>query len=220
MTQRFVTSALMAAVVLAGCSKNDKDKAPPAEPGSGSAMATPPTPPPTPPPAGSGSAAPAGSGSAAAPAGDTAAPSGTPAKLADMLKLTLPSPPPKAPAGGNWVSAGEVETDGYRQGMYVAADKTNWYSYMVIDCRLQKVKDDGAKKPGDRGPEALWCLKKADGKIKDNDRLTDPDSLSHGVRAGNLVVVVGPTPNVKDKVNDADVDAFLGSLDLAAIAKL
>ena len=204
--QRFVAPALMVAALLAGCSKKDTGKAPPAEN----------TPPPPPPPA---DAASAGSGSAAPAAGDTSLPTGTPAKLSEMVKINLPKPPPKAPAGGEWMEVGEVESDGDRQANYTAADKAIWYSLNILDCRHPKAKEVAAKSPDDRGLWQ-WCFAKADGKIKDYARLTDENRLAHGVRAGNIVVVAGPHSTVKDKVHDADVDELLGSLDLAMIAKL
>jgi hypothetical protein len=218
--QRFVAPVLMAAALVVGCSKKDKDKAPPAESGSGTAMTNTPTPPPPPPtpPAGSGSA---GSGSAApaAGSGDTALPTGAPAKLSELVKINLPVPPPKAPAGGIWKEVGEVESDGDRQANYTAADNAIWYTLNIQDCRHPKAKEVAAKPAGDRGMWQ-WCFAKPDGKIKDYPRLTDENSLAHGVRVGNIVVIAGPHPTVKDKVGDAEVDEFLGSLDLAMIAKL
>jgi hypothetical protein len=156
---------------------------------------------------------------AASGSGDTASAAGSPAKLSEMVKINLPKPPPKAPAGGEWKEVGEVESDGDRQANYTAADKAIWYSLNILDCRHPKAKEVAAKAAGDRGMWQ-WCFAKPDGKIKDYARLTDDNSLAHGVRAGNIVVVAGPSPTVKDKVGDAEVDQFLGSLDLAAIAKL
>ena len=200
-SQRFVAPALLAAALLSGCSKKDKDATAPSD--SASASASPKTP-----------TTAAATGSATPSTG-----SGGPAKLSELVKINFPTPPPKAPAGGRWKEVGEVESDGDRQVIYAVGDANYWYMVNVMDCRHPKAKEVEAKTPKERG-QWQWCFAKPDGKIKDHPRLTDPNSLGHGVKVGNIVVLASPYPQVQDKVGDADVDAFLGSLDLAAIAKL
>ena len=209
--QRFVAPALMVAALLAGCSKKDKDKAPPADPGSGTAVANTPTPPPPPPPSGSGS------GSAApAPAGDVALPSGDPIKLKDLAAIGLPKPA-GAPATGDWKDIGDNESDGYRQVNYV--DKEDyWYGVDFLDCRAKVVKDAAGQKT-DRG--ALeWCFMKPNAKLKDFPMIKPEKGSARAVKAGNVFVVVTLGMKGSEALKGADVETYLNALDLAAIAKL
>ena len=210
--QRFVAPALMVAALLAGCSKKDKDKAPPADPGSGTAMTN--TPPPPPPPA---DAASAGSGSAAPAAGDVALPTGDPIKLKDLAAIVLPKPA-GAPASGNWKDIGDNESDGYRQVNYV--DKEDyWYSVDFLDCRAKVVKDVAAKNPDERGA-LKWCFMQPNEKLKDFPMIKPEKGSVRAVKAGNVFVVVSLGMKGKETLKAADVETYLGALDLAAISKL
>ena len=217
--QRFVAPALMVTALLVGCGKKDKDKAPPADPGSGAAMANTPTPPtPAPPPA--GSAATAGSGSAApAATGDVALPTGDPYKLKDLAAISIAMPkPPGAPASGNWKDVGDNESDGYGQLNYVDHD-AYWYGVTFLDCRAKVVKDAAAMKPDDRGA-LKWCFMQPNDKLKDYPMIKPEKGLTRAVKAGNVCVVVSLGMQGKETLKAADVEAYLNTLDLAAVAKL
>lgn len=206
MTQRFVTSALVAAVALAGCSKKDKDKAPPADPGSGSAMTN--TPPPPPPPAVDAPAA-AGSGSAAPAAAAGAMPTGDPAKL-DKLASILFNVPAGAPADGAW-HEGPTNMDGMRIVNFKAADKTIWYGVHLDDCRLKDTQSNAEY--------VKYCTTAGTGKVKTYEMFAPNDQL-RVVRAGNILVSAAAGAKVYDKVKAADLEAFLNTVDLDAVAKL
>ena len=211
--QRFVVPVLIVAVLLAGCSKKDEDKAPPTDTGSGTALAnprTPPAAPPTPSPSDSGSAAPAAAGDAALPTGD-------PYKLKDLATIALPKPA-GAPASGNWKDIGDNESDGYGQMNYVDGENY-WYGLTFLDCRAKVVKDAAAMKPEERGA-LKWCFMKPNAKLKDFPMIKPENGSSRAVKAGNVYVVVTLGMTGEEKLKAADVEAYLNALDLAAVAKL
>lgn len=214
MTQRFVTSALVAALALAGCSKKDKGGDKPADPGSGTAVTNTPTPPPPPPPAvdapaaGSGSGSDTGSGSAA-PAAAGAMPTGDPAKL-EKLAGILFNVPAGAPADGAW-HEGPANADGMRIANFKAADKTIWYSVHLEDCRHKDVQSDAVR--------AKYCTTEGPGKVK-TFSMFSPDDHQRVVKAGSILVTAVAGAKVWDKVKAADLEAFLNTVDLDAIAKL
>jgi len=188
-TQRFVAPALMVAVLLAGCSKTDKDKAAPAAPASGAAASTP----------------------------TSALPTGAPIKLKDLAAIALPKPA-GAPASGNWKDIGDNESDGYRQVNYV--DKENyWYSVDLLDCRAKVVKDALAMKPEDRGA-LKWCFLQPNDKLKDYPMIKPEKGSVRAVKAGNVIVVGSLGMTGMETLKAADVEKYIGALDLAAIAKL
>jgi hypothetical protein len=67
--------------------------------------------------------------------------------------------------------------------------------------------------------ELAQCYAKGPDKLKGFPLAKVNDGF-HAVYAGNVVVTSGVGALVRGKVTEADIDAFLGSLDLAAIAKL
>ena len=216
--QRFVAPALLVAALLAGCGKKDKDKAPPADPGSGTAVTNTPTPPPPPPPAGSRSGSAAGSGSAGpAAAGDVALPTGDPYKLKDLSAIALPKPS-GAPASGNWKDIGDNESDGYGQMNYVDKDDY-WYGLTFLDCRAKVVKDAVGMKPEERGA-LKWCFMQPNDKLKDYPMIKPEKGAARAVKAGNVWVIVTLGLKGKETLKAADVEALLGAIDLAAVAKL
>jgi len=216
--QRFAAPVLMAAALLvSGCSKKDKDKAPAPEPGSGSAQPVP-TPPPPPPPAApdaavaaTGSGSGSGSGSATAPA----IAAGDPIGLAKLAAIALVVPG-GAPAGGAWHDA-QGAVDGNRLVNFVDG-KDYWYTVQFIDCRA-KVAKDAAKDPADDRGVFTYCYDAPTGKFKDYPMFA-PNEFQRAVKVGNVTVVASIAMNGRAKLKGADLETFLGTLDLAGIAKL
>lgn len=210
--QNFVASALLATTVLAaGCGKKDKDKAPPVEQGSGSRTTTRPATPPAAPPATPPATPPA------AAAGDVALPTGEPYKLKDLAAIAIPKPA-GAPASGNWKNIGDNESDGYGQMNYV--DKENyWYGLTFLDCRAKVVKDAAAMKPEERGA-LKWCFMQPNATLKDYPMIKPETGATRAVKAGNVFVLASLGMTGQETLKAADVEAFLNTLDLAAVAKL
>lgn len=193
---RFVAPALLAAALLgSGCGKKDNDKAPAPEPGSGTAVPTLPTP---------------------ASAGSSAAlPTGDPIALAKLTAIILPSPPNGAPASGNWKDA--MDNDGRRLVNFVHGNDY-WYAVDFIDCRMPMVKEYAAKAPTDRGVFA-YCFDAPTGKFKDYPMFA-PKETQRVLKVGKLTVIASLAMAGQAKLKAANLDAFLGAMDLAAIAKL
>jgi hypothetical protein len=216
MLVRFSAPILLAASLLAsGCKKTDK--APPTAPagsaatgasGSAGSVATPPkeapvaqTPPatqeaqvPAPPP---------GSG-----------PDGV-VKAATLEAIQLPKPK-KLPAKGNW-SAAIAARDGDRLINYVDGDML-WISVHFVDCNLPAAKEAASKPANQRGVFA-FCHENPVGKIKDYP-LYGTSDMARGVKAGHLLLLAGIGASADPSYTTADLEEFLGSLDLAALAKL
>ena len=165
----------------------------------------------TPPPAGSAAA---GSGSAA-PAADAPKVGEGPVIPARSLAM-LDLPPVKGIEGGSW-SAVEPEKDGDRRAYYKAGDK-GIMGVDFIDCNAPKLKEFVSKAPEDRGVFDA-CFQTATGKLGDYPMVATADNW-RTIRVGHLTITATIAETAKDKLKAADVEAWLQSLDLAAISKL
>jgi hypothetical protein len=81
----------------------------------------------------------------------------------------------------------------------------------LTDCNLPKAKDGGE--------EFKLCTAAPTGKIK-NYPLYAPSDIARAVKAGHVIVMVTATGTHMDKIKGPELEEFLGSMDLAAIAKL
>jgi hypothetical protein len=195
MIVRFSAAVLLAASILvSGCKKTDKPPA--AEPaGSTAAPATPPA------------AAPATPPAAAAPAGGSVG-TGPVVPGAKLEELDFPVPK-GAPAKGIWSAARPTE-DGLRSANFVEGSD-GWMGLYLTDCNLPKAKDGGEEfKP---------CTAAPTGKIK-NYPLFAPSDIARAVKAGHVIVMVTATGTHMDKIKGPELEEFLNSVDLDAIAKL
>jgi hypothetical protein len=203
---RFSAPVLFAAALLvSGCNKKDKAPAPePATPAAPAAPApaapAPPAPAPTPP----------------APA--AAADSGSVISSATLAGITLPVPK-GAPASGMWSQAPEGG-EGDRLVNFVAGSDY-WVTVRLLDCRIPAVKEVASKSADQRG-EFNYCFEPPNSKLKDYPLFTpkDPNDSIRVVKAGHLTIIASLGATGETKLKPADVEAFLGSLDLAALAKL
>jgi len=205
MIARFSASVLFAgSLLVSGCKKPEKapatdpagSAAPAGSPATaGSAAPTPPTPAAATPPA-------AGGNTAVVPS-------------ATLEALTLPAPK-GAPAKGIWSSA-TAGGDGDRATNFMDGNDL-WVSVRFLDCNLPMVKDAATKPAAERGDFA-FCFDKPTGMLKDYPLFSPSDSL-RVVKVGHLVIIVGLGVVSEGKITAADLEAFIGSLDLAAIAKL
>lgn len=211
MIARFSAPALLAATILvAGCKKTEK--APVAEP-AGSAAPAPkeasmtketPAPPAAPAPA-------ADPNAAAAPAagGDAVVPS------PKLEAINLP-PFKGAPAKGMWSSA-EAGGDGDRAVNFQDGD-AYWVSLRFLDCNLPKVKAVASKPPASTG-DFGYCHMKPTGKLGEYDMVA-PNDTTRAVRVGHVMIITGVGVAGEGKIKGADLEDYIKSLDLAAIAKL
>jgi hypothetical protein len=198
---RFSAPVLMGTLFLvSGCKKTDK--APAAEP-AGSAAAAGSAAPATPPPAAQTPPAPPAAGNTSV----------VPANTLEAINL----PPPKgAPAKGIW-SAAAASDDGDRSTNFVDGSDV-WVGVRFLDCNLPAAKDAANKPEADRG-DFKYCLGTPTGKIKDY-ALFAPHDTRRVVKVGHLIVIADLGVTGETKLKAADLEAFLGSMDLAAIAKL
>jgi hypothetical protein len=149
--------------------------------------------------------------------GEVALPAGDPYKLNALSTIAMPKPP-GAPASGTWKHVAGNESDGYGQLNYV--DKDNyWYGVDFLDCRAKVVKDAASMKPEDRGA-TKWCFMQPNAKLKDYPMIKPEKGSARAVKAGNVWVVVSLGMTGMETLKAADVEAYLNSLDLAAVAKL
>jgi hypothetical protein len=201
--QRFSVPVLLAAAVLvSGCKK--KDPAVTSEPAGSAAPAPAPPAPAAAPPA---AAPPAATGDS-----DSVVP------LAKLAAITLP-PPQGAPAGGRWRSAPSPTGgtgDGDRLANFIDGSDF-WVSVRFLDCNLPAVKAS-ASKPTEGG-EFTFCFDKPTGKLKDYPLFNAFDT-QRVVKVGHLVIIASLGATGETKLKATDLEAFLESLDLAAIAKL
>jgi hypothetical protein len=127
---------------------------------------------------------------------------------------------PKGVTGATWKDVDSEAKDGNRLANLKNAKDDILMSVRFIDCRRDLLKDYVSKAPGDRG-DFSYCFDAPTGQVKGYDLIAAPDSEQHGVRAGNIAVLAGAGANfVEGHVKPADLDAFLESIDLAAIAKM
>jgi hypothetical protein len=208
---RFTASVLLATSLLtSGCKK--AEKAAPAEPAGSAAIATPPkeTPVAKTPPA--DQAAPAGAQVPAPPPGG-GADGVVPAATLEAIQLPKPK---KAPEKGIW-SAAIAAHDGDRLVNYIDGDAL-WISVHFVDCNLPAAKEAASKPVNQRGA-FTFCHETPAGKIKDYP-LYGTNDMARGVKAGHLMIVASIGVSADPSYTTADLEAFLGSLDLAALAKL
>jgi hypothetical protein len=178
---------------MSGCKKTDK--APAAEPAaSGSAAPAPPPAAPATPPAAQTPPAAVGSGPVV--------------PAVKLEELDLPSPK-GAPAKGIWSAASPTE-DGNRSTFFVDGND-GWMGVHLLDCNLPKAKEGGEDfKP---------CTAAPTGKIK-NYPLFATSDVARVVKAGHVLVIATASGTHMDKVKGPELEEFLASVDLDAIAKL
>jgi hypothetical protein len=197
MIVRFSVPVLLAASILvSGCKKTDKASAPsPTEAAGSAAPATPPPAAPATPPA-----------AAAPPAGSVG--TGPVVPGAKLAELDFPAPK-GAPPKGSWTDARPIE-DGLRSANFVEGND-GWMALFISDCNLPKAKDGG--------DEFKACTAAPIGKIK-NYPLFAPSDISRAVKAGHVVFMVTASGTHMDKIKGPELEEFLNSVDLDAIAKL
>jgi pyruvate/2-oxoglutarate dehydrogenase complex dihydrolipoamide acyltransferase (E2) component len=152
---------------------------------------------------------------AAAPA---AAAAGAVATLAQIDAVKLPAPP-KAPASGAWQTVGAMSGDGDKMANFVDGDKY-LLSVRIMDCRSPKFAAYAAKPAAEQGDMAA-CFQPGDAKLKTYDMRKVRDGM-RTVKAGNIALILnlGADPSAAKLWITADLETYLGSLDLDALAKL
>lgn len=195
MIVRFSAPVLLAAsILMSGCKKTDK--APAAEPAASAGSAAPAPPPATPPATPPAAQPPAAVGSGPVVPG------------AKLEELDFPAPK-GAPAKGIWSAATPTE-DGNRSANFVDGSD-GWMGLHLLDCNLPKAKEGG----DDFKP----CTAAPTGKIK-NYPLFAPSDVARVVKAGHVLVIATASGLHMDKVKGPELEEFLASVDLDAIAKL
>lgn len=134
---------------------------------------------------------------------------------ATLEAIQLPKPK-KAPEKGIW-SAAIAAHDGDRLVNYIDGDAL-WISVHFVDCNLPAAKEVASKPVNQRGA-FTFCHENPAGKIKDYP-LYGTNDTARGVKAGHLMIVASIGVSADPSYTTADLEAFLGSLDLAALAKL
>jgi hypothetical protein len=149
-----------------------------------------------------------------------AADNGSLVKLSDLVEYTISMPAPKgAPPGGIWSEAMAGE-DGREYVNYLDKNGKGYVSVDFIDCRMpavQAVKD----KPGEQG-EFAECFKKPTRTLKGYPMIL-PDDPTFAYRAlvvNHVLVGVGVSQSFENMFKAADVEEFIGILDLDTLAKL
>jgi hypothetical protein len=210
---RFSVSVLLVtSLLMSGCKKTDK--APAAEPaasGGSAGSAAPGTPPSGPPAPPTPKAEPA----AQTPPAPAAANSTSVVPAATLAALELPKPA-GAPAKGMWSQATPI-VDGDRFENYLEGSNL-WMSVHFLDCNTPVVKASAKLSAADRGVFS-FCFDQPTGKLKDYPMFSPSDEV-RAVKVGHVVVIAGIGLAGDDKLKAADLEAFLGSLDLASLAKL
>jgi hypothetical protein len=134
---------------------------------------------------------------------------------ATLEAIQLPRPP-KLPPKGIW-SAAIAAHDGDRLVNYIDGDAL-FISVQFADCNLPVAKEAASKPVNQRG-SFTFCHENPTGKIKDFPLFGTNDTV-RGVKAGHLLIVASIGVSADPSYTTADLEAFLGSLDLAALAKL
>ncbi|MCM2416599.1 hypothetical protein [Streptomyces sp. RKAG293] len=137
-------------------------------------------------------------------------------KTAQMRAITLPRPQ-AAPATGKWDETASINSDGDRQIAFVDGTDT-WMSLHILDCR-QPLAKAGAKKPPTEQGDFLYCYKAATGSLKGYPLFANEATL-RVLTVGNLRILADIGIAGDGKIDGAAVESFLGSFDLASIAKL
>jgi len=172
------------------------------------------TPPPPPPETGSGSAA-----ATPPPAGDMKVGEGPVIPALALVKVDLPpfkGGTEKATDKAIWSSA-EAETDGNRLTNFIEGDKM-WVGVQFLDCNLPSLKEYATKPEADRGIFQA-CFNKPTGKIKDFPMFASGENM-RTVYLGHLTLTVIAAAPQQGKIKGADLEEWLNSVDLAALAKL
>ncbi|MCM2416527.1 hypothetical protein [Streptomyces sp. RKAG293] len=110
--------------------------------------------------------------------------------------------------------------NGDRLANYVLGEH-QYVSVEFIDCRRPDVKSYADKPTAQQGIFES-CFDKPTGMLKGYPLLkpTDPQNPFRALPVGHLTVEVRPGAVDGTSINGSDIEAFLGSLDLASIAKL
>lgn len=137
-------------------------------------------------------------------------------KASVLEKLSVPKPK-KLPDKAMWSSAKAVH-DGDRLINYVDGDK-QYMTLHFVDCNLPVVKSLEHKAPAERGEYAFCYDTDAVDKVKGFSVYGKGDEI-RAVKAGHLVVIATIGVNADPSYGIPDLIEFLGSLDLAGLAKL
>ena len=136
--------------------------------------------------------------------------------VATLDAIALPAPK-GATATWKWLPQ-ESTKDGNRLA-YFGEGTNSWIQVQVLDCNLPRMKEDAAKPAGKRNGDAAYCLDTMDGKLGAYPLYNKYGSV-RAVRVGHLAVIAAVGGAGSATLKDADLEAYLGSLDLAALAKL
>jgi hypothetical protein len=159
-----------------------------------------------------------GCGKTATPGPTTTAGPGTAAGSAPVVPgaklaaIDLPDPH-GAPPKGSWTDARPIE-DGSRQANYLTGDDL-WVGIYFLDCNLPKVKEDSVKQ--DSAEHS--CVTDSSAKIKGYP-LYNTSDIGRTLKVGHLLIITVVSGTKMDKLTVKDLEAFLASIDLAAIAAL
>jgi hypothetical protein len=146
-----------------------------------------------------------------------AAPTVGEGKLASGKDLVMYDPPPVKgfPADSMWLSSG-VTKDGEHFLEYRSGD-TKFVQLQFIDCNLPVLKEYAAKPPGERG-DYKYCFDAPTGELGGYPMWNYEDGR-RVVEAGHLVLVLAKRSDGAS-LTDADLEAWLLTNDLAAIASM
>jgi hypothetical protein len=155
----------------------------------------------------------AGSGTATGSAGPGTAAGNAPVVSGEKLAMIDLPDPHGAPPKGSWTDARPIE-DGDRSANYVVGD-VGWVGIYFLDCNLPKVKEAVQK------PDSVEhsCVADTTAKINGYPLFKTAD-ISRVLKVGHLLLITSIAGTVMDKLTVADLEAFLASMDLAAIAAL
>ncbi len=211
MLVRYSAPILLATSLLfSGCKK--ADKTPSGAASGGSAASLPKeapvaqTPPANPPPAAEPPAV-------TPPAADEAKAGGGAVVSADALEAIHLPKPKKLPENGNWLTPNPA-TPGNRLVNY-SDGKSYWLTVHFADCNAPEAKN----LPEGRRGEYKYCYEQPTGKVKDYASYCTGNEV-RAVKAGHLMVNAMRGAQAPEGYGGADLEEFLGSVDLAALAKL
>jgi hypothetical protein len=151
----------------------------------------------------------AGAGSASPGA---AAGSGSIVPGAKLAAIDLPDPH-GAPPKGSWTDARPIE-DGLRDANYLVGDDL-WVGIAFIDCNLPRSQEE-AKKP-DTGEHS--CVTDSQTKIKGYP-VYETSDIARTMKIGHLLILTVVSGTKMDTLTVKDLEAFLASIDVAAIAAI
>lgn len=137
--------------------------------------------------------------------------------VADLLAITLPVPK-VVPATGSWVDVPPSSSGGGDRLANFVDGNNYWMSVRFVDCNMPAVKRAAAGPADERG-DFTHCFDTTTTKLG-NFPLYAENNVRRVVKVGRLLVITGIGLTGQTKLKPADLEAFLTSLDLAAIAKL